>query len=190
MDALGMLMTLSGVAWVNAERSHTGSDDRAHPHFRRGIALAFLAAACQAIGFYFSKRGIGAGDLPGDELPAQSAAYLRMVFGTMGMAPIILAYLARSDAARAAGRARRIGSVRGGIALACCGAFVGPFLGVWSSLVAIGRTPSLGVAQTMCSLSPVLILPVVAWLHRERVSPRAAAGAVIAVAGAAVLFIT
>jgi drug/metabolite transporter (DMT)-like permease len=56
------------------------------------------------------------------------------------------------------------------------------------SLVASDRAP-LGVAQTLCSLPPILILPVVVWVHKERVSARAVVGAVIAVAGTALLFV-
>ncbi len=63
----------------------------------------------------------------------------------------------------------------------------GPFLGVWMSLVASDRAP-LGVAQTLCGLSPVFILPFAALIHKERVSPRAVLGAVVAVGGSAVLF--
>lgn len=190
-DLIGVALTLGGVAWVTAERSHTSDDDRSHPHERRGLLLALLAAACQAVGFLFSKKGIGVGVLPeAEQLAPQAATYIRMVFGAIGMAPILMAYLARNEAKREAARARRTGRRSTGVLLACCGAVVGPYLGVWMSLVAIGRTPSLGVAQTMCSLSPVLILPFVILLHRERVSARAAVGAAIAVAGAALLTLT
>lgn len=191
IDFFGVALTLAGVAWVTAERPHTRADDTAHPHERRGLMLALLAAACQAVGFLFSKKGIGIGVLPEEQqLDAQAATYIRMVFGAVGMAPILMAYLARSDARHAAARARRSGSRAAGIALSCAGAVVGPYLGVWMSLVAIDRTPSLGVAQTMCSLSPVLILPFVVLLHGEKVTARAAAGAAVAVAGAALLTIT
>jgi len=44
-----------------------------------------------------------------------------------------------------------------------------------------------GVAATLTSLSPVFILPAVAWLERERITWRAVAGAVVAVTGVAVL---
>jgi drug/metabolite transporter (DMT)-like permease len=91
---------------------------------------------------------------------------------------------------RAAGRAdRRIGSKRVGYAFVVCGAMVGPYLGVWMSLVACDLAP-LGIAQTLCSLSPIFILPFAVVIYREPISPRAAIGAVIAVSGAAMLFLT
>ena len=68
------------------------------------------------------------------------------------------------------------------------GAIAGPFLGVWMSLVAADRAP-VGVAQTLCSLTPVFILPVLMLLHKERISARAALGAAVAVLGTALLFV-
>ena len=75
---------------------------------------------------------------------------------------------------------------RSGLMFTFAGAFFGPFLGVWMSLVSADLAP-LGVAQTLCSLSPILILPVVAVVDRERVSIRAVLGAFVAVAGVGIL---
>lgn len=68
------------------------------------------------------------------------------------------------------------------------GAVVGPYLGVWMSLTAMDHIP-LGIAQTLCSLSPVLILPVVAVIYKERVTRRAVLGAGLAVAGSVLLIV-
>jgi drug/metabolite transporter (DMT)-like permease len=56
------------------------------------------------------------------------------------------------------------------------------------SLEAADKVP-LGVAQTLCSLAPVLILPAARLVHHERISPRAVVGAFLAVAGVALLFL-
>jgi len=45
----------------------------------------------------------------------------------------------------------------------------------------------VGIAQTLCSLSPVFILPFAAKLHKERIGPRAIFGSIVTVAGVAVL---
>jgi drug/metabolite transporter (DMT)-like permease len=68
------------------------------------------------------------------------------------------------------------------------GAFFGPFLGVSLSLTAAQRIPT-GVAQTIMSIVPVLIIPFVILIHHERVSLRAVAGAVLAVVGVGILFL-
>lgn len=191
LSGVGIAVTLSGVVWVVLERPATPRDALAHPHFNRGIVLAFLAAGCQAGGLLLSKKGIGHGLLPVDEhLPAQSATLVRMVFGAAGVAPILAVYgWRRNGAAHAASKLRRSGRARVGYALTLCGTVVGPYLGVWASLVAVDRTPLLGVAQTLLCLPPVLILPISIFLLKERVSRRAAIGAAIAVGGAALLFL-
>ena len=78
--------------------------------------------------------------------------------------------------------------MRSGLLFTAGGAVVGPFLGIWMSLLACDRAP-LGVAQTLCSLPPVFILPFAHLVHKEHVSGRAVLGAFVAVSGVAVLFL-
>lgn len=187
----GIALTLGGVAWVTLERRPEGDATMApHPHMRRGVALATFAAASQAAGFMLSKKGMGHGVEGAVALAPQSATLVRMAFGALGMIPILALYgLRRGSEAHGSARARRAGSASAGAMLAATGAVTGPFLGVWCSLIAIDRVP-LGVAQTLCGLSPVLILPAAVWIFKERVSPRAAMGALVAVAGSALLFLS
>jgi drug/metabolite transporter (DMT)-like permease len=55
------------------------------------------------------------------------------------------------------------------------------------SMIAADRTENVAVAQTLCSLAPVLIVPVVAVVYRERISLRSILGTLLAFAGAAML---
>ena len=73
------------------------------------------------------------------------------------------------------------------MALITLGAFTGPYLGVSLILLAV-QYISTGVAQTIAAIIPVLIIPFVIVLYRERVTWRATLGAIIAVAGVALLF--
>mgnify|MGYP004449105343 CR=1 FL=1 len=191
---LGITMTLAGIFWVILERppsSAAGKTDLGHnPHATRDEVLALIAAVCQAVGFLLSKRGMGHG-LDGDvaRLTPQAATFVRMIFGGLGMAPILLFYwLHRKSPRRDRARGKRIGSRNVGYMFTVMGAIVGPYLGVWMSLTAMDRIP-LGIAQTLCSLSPVLILPVVAVVYKERVSRRAVFGAALAVAGSVLLIV-
>ena len=190
----GVVVTVGGVAWVVLERKPmTRVGAEAHPpHLARGIGLALFAALMQAIGAMLSKRGMGHGiyEDPAQHMTAQAASFVRMVFGALGMIPIVAWYFAvhRRHPKHAERRSRRIGTPVGGYALAAGGAVVGPFLGMWMSLVAFDRTPSLGVAQALCSLSPVMILPFAVLIEKERLTARAFLGAAVAVAGAAWLF--
>ncbi|MEO0511380.1 MAG: DMT family transporter [Planctomycetota bacterium] len=187
-DALGMALTLGGVAWVILERDPTLADKQQHPHFRRGVVLALIGAATQAAGLFMSKKGIGHGLVPADQhVGVQAATYIRMVFGALGMVPWIAFYAARrGSAAHASSKARRVGKPGAGYALTAAGAVVGPYFGVWASLIAGDRLP-VGIAQTLLSLSPVMILPFAVFVQKEHVSARGVAGACLAVAGTAVL---
>lgn len=187
----GVLLTIGGVAWVVLERP-TGAAVVSREHRLRGFALALLAAACQAAGLMLSKRGMGHGWLPVEQhLPPQSATLIRMFFATLFMIPIIAHRARRGRAARMAPESELPPGQPGrgaGVMFACAGAIVGPYLGVWMSLVASDRAP-LGVAQTLCSLPPVFILPLAALLYGERITPRAVIGALAAIGGAALLFV-
>ncbi len=186
---LGIALTIAGVGWVVLERPQ-GEITRTTPRRARGIILAFVGSACQAGGLLLSKQGMGHGWLPEDQhLHPQAATLVRMVFAGLGVLPILALHSYRMRKRSAAGiRPTRTGSRRAGLVFSGCGAVVGPYLGVWMSLVAADRVP-LGIAQTLCSLAPIFILPVVVVLYGERVGPRAWVGAVIAVAGCAVLFL-
>jgi len=184
----GMLLTIGGVAWVVLERPAPGSA-LVKSNRVRGVLLALAAAAFQAGGYLLSKQGIGHGWLPREQhMPPQTATFIRMFFAAIFVFPLIglaarLRIGVRGNLAPIDQRERRVGYV-----YTLCGSLVGPFLGVWLSLVASDRV-KLGVAQTLISLTPVFILPLVVWVYKERVSLRAVLGACIAVAGTALLFL-
>lgn len=186
---LGMAMTVGGVAWVVLERQPSATE-QARASWGAGLMLAFVAAACQAGGLLLSKQGMGHGSLPAEQhLDPQAATLVRMVFAGLGMVPIVAGRFYRERKRRAAGLSSGLCGSRGtGFLLAGCGAIVGPFLGVWMSLVASDRAP-LGVAQTLCSLPPVFILPFMVFIHGERIGVRAVVGAIVAVGGSALLFL-
>jgi drug/metabolite transporter (DMT)-like permease len=68
------------------------------------------------------------------------------------------------------------------------GSIVGPFLGVWLSLVAI-QTTYVGIASTLMALTPVIMLPVVKWGFKEHVSKWAVGGTLVSLAGVAIIFL-
>ena len=68
------------------------------------------------------------------------------------------------------------------------GAIFGPFLGVWLSQVAIKHSPT-GIAATILSTTPIFLIPVSAWVEGERPTVKAVTGAMVAVAGVALLFL-
>lgn len=184
-----IVLVIGGVAWVISERPRHAYQEPGR-HVGRGVLLAFVAAACQAGGLLFSKQGMGHGWASAEEfIRPQTATLIRMVFAGVGVLPILCLHAyRRRRRGSLVGAPARARSRRAGFAFAAAGAVVGPFLGVWMSLVASDRAP-LGIAQTLCSLPPVFLLPFAALLHKEHISLRAILGAFIAVGGVALLFV-
>lgn len=192
LSLAGMALTISGVAWVVAERPAKTAD--AQPHSRRdlsrGVTFALLAAFCQAAGLMLSKRGIGHAWLPdAQHLRPEQASLIRMTFAAGGALIMLALSRARSASSSSSSLTPEAGraALLPGVLLACLGGILGPTLGATASLFACNKAP-VGVAQTLLSLSPVFMLPFVPWFEKERVSWRAVAGAFIAVAGTALLF--
>lgn len=171
----GMVITVGGTLWVLWEEKGNGTITRSR-HHARGIAFAVLAALCQAIGFIIAKPAI-TGDGAIDPLPATLIRVAAAVVGfwaigfMSGKIPRILADFKNTKA-----MLQTLG-----------GAVTGPFIGIWLSLVALKLLPA-GIAATLISTMPVVILPMVILVNKEKVSWRAAVGAAIAVAGVAILF--
>ena len=68
------------------------------------------------------------------------------------------------------------------------GSFFGPFLGVSFSLLAVQHTQA-GIAATIMSIVPVLIIPPAIFIFHEKVNWKEIIGAIITVAGVAIFFI-
>jgi drug/metabolite transporter (DMT)-like permease len=188
LGCLGIALTVGGVGWVVLERP-AGPTPWASGRRARGVMLAVFAAICQAGGLLLSKQGMGHGWLPTEQhLRPLSATLVRMSFAAVGMVPFVLFYWMRERRERAAGVYPVARAWRAGLLFAFAGAFGGPFLGVWMSLVAADHAP-VGVAQTLMALPPVLILPLARVIYKEHISVRAVLGAVVAVGGVALLFV-
>ena len=169
-----MGVVLAGVAWVVLERPNGEDYARSSPDRRRGILLAIISAAMMAFGYVLSKDGIG-------DYDAVAATLIRVLAALPGYA-LLLTLWRRWPAILTAVRYRRI------MAILTFGAIVGPFVGVAFNMIAL-RNCSTGVVATIVATMPVLILPFSIFLHHEKVSFRALAGAVIAVAGVALLML-
>ena len=171
---VGMLVTLAGICWVVLEQPET--DGNGPVHARRqlafGILLALLAAVGQAIGGVAAKQGIG-------DYDAFAATFIRTI-GALAGYVVLTTLLRRWPAILVA--------VRNGPAMRTVtfGSFVGPFVGVALYMVAL-RHCHVGVVITITYMMPVMILPFSIFLYHEKVSLRAAAGAILSVVGIAIM---
>ncbi len=68
------------------------------------------------------------------------------------------------------------------------GSIIGPFLGITFSLIAISNT-KVGIAATLMSTMPIIMLPIVKYYYKEKLSFISIFGAFIAVIGIAILFL-
>jgi drug/metabolite transporter (DMT)-like permease len=173
LDWLGMTLTLSGVAWVIAERRPANGGDQPSGISRAGIVLGTIGALGQAGGLVLSKYGMRGYD-------PFASTHIRIIAGIVSFSILFLII---------GWWPRVIGACRDRAAMASTtlGAVFGPFLGVSLSLVAIKYTET-GVAATIMALVPVLIIPPAVLIMKETVSPRAILGSLVAVAGVALLF--
>jgi drug/metabolite transporter (DMT)-like permease len=166
----GIAVTLAGVAWVVLER---GAGERTS-ETGRGVALGIVAAVCQGVGLVLAKLGMA-----GEVLPL-AAAWTRLLVATL-VIWLALALARRLRVADLAAAVRTAGRPVLG------GAFFGPFLGMWLSLVAAAYA-DVGVAATIMATNPVLVIPLVMRTEGYRPSARALVGTAVTVAGVALLF--
>lgn len=173
---VGIIITVTGVGWVVLERSandtSTGSERR--EEIRKGILLGLLAAFCQAVGLILAKSGMG------DTVTPIAATLLRMVSGWIGIALLVTVKREWKNL---------IGAFDDGKAIALTGAgtIVGPFLGVWLSLVSVRYTET-GVAATLMGLTPLIVIPWAHLIFKEKISARVWIGTCVAVVGTALIF--
>jgi drug/metabolite transporter (DMT)-like permease len=169
---LGMGVTLAGVLWVVLERREGDEHPHTRDQLRRGVLLALVATIVQAEGMVLAKQGTS-------EYDPAALALIRILGAVIGYL-VLITVLGRWRAMTEAAKQRRTMTILAG------GTIVGPCLGVTTLMIAFQGCHE-GVVTTILATTPVMILPFSIFLYGERVSLRALGGAVVAVAGVAVL---
>jgi drug/metabolite transporter (DMT)-like permease len=172
----GIFVTLGGIAWVTAEREFHTNNMKTHGSKAIGVLLGLGGAAGQAIGLVIAKKV-----LVESEITPLLATFARMVAAGI----IIWGY---ATVRGQIGSTFAVLKERVVWLAVTAGAVLGPFIGVWLSLVSVKHIEA-GVAATIMATVPVLVLPMVVLVYRERVSVRAVLGAIVAVGGVAMLFL-
>jgi len=179
MNWVGMIVTLSGISIVILKREKHEKDSTKKRKITtnysiKGLLLALGGAAGQGVGLVLSKKGMGNYD-------AFAASHIRVITGMIGFALIILF----------TGRYGKVWNAlqhKPAMKRVALGSVFGPFLGVSFSLIAIQHTQA-GIAATIMSIVPVLIIPPAILLFREKVNWKEILGAVITVGGVAIFFL-
>jgi drug/metabolite transporter (DMT)-like permease len=178
---IGIAVTLTGVFVVILEREEASQERPLSKKVKMwGTTLGLIGAIGQGTGIVLAKKGMLL--YPDITLDVTlSATLIRMIVGSIFIW-IIVIFAGRSFELRKALRNRR------GMTETTAGAFIGPYIGVTLSMVAVLYTHA-GVAQTLMSLMPVFIIPVIWVLYRQRTSWRGILGAVVAVVGVGILLL-
>lgn len=211
MAYVGMAVTLVGIAitiLAKKEPEKEGAKQSAGLKLRlplKGILYATGAGVGQGCGLVLSKVGMrhyeasiaaaGIGDLS-TFVPAGSWLHIplgtvmpfssTMIRGLMGIVGFSIALLLFTPK----GGQQLVSAVKDRRSMLCalCSSFFGPCVGVSLSLMATLYT-STGIAQTIMSLTPILIIAPAAFLFHQRVTFREVLGAVISVVGVCFFFL-
>jgi drug/metabolite transporter (DMT)-like permease len=171
-EILAISTVIAGIVWVISERRSNGQKKN---HYTIGILCGIGGALGQALGLILSKKGLA------NDYSALSGNIIRVFVASCILWSITLAR------GRVRGTIRQLHDTKGSMALVG-GAFCGPFLGVWLSLVAVQNT-YVGVASTLMALPPIFLIPLSHWFFKERISLGAIIGTIIAVVGVALIFL-
>jgi len=172
MAIAGISITFAAIIWVVSEK-HDKEKIRGSKSV--GVLLGFIAALGQGIGVILAKIGLTNG------IDSLSATLLRMLPAAIGLWGLALV----TGHAKSAVIAMRD---KTSALLLLGGAVFGPYIGVWLSIVAVKYTEA-GIASTLLSTVPILLIPMEFIVHRRKPSLRAIVGTMLAVAGIAMIFL-
>jgi drug/metabolite transporter (DMT)-like permease len=178
-NLLGMTITLSGIVIVILKRERSEVNGVISRKIKsnysiQGVLLALGGAMGQGAGLVLSKKGMG-------DYDAFSASQIRVLTGIVGFI-FVLTFMNRWP--RFAAALKNIPAMK----RITLGAFFGPFLGVSFSLLAVQHTQA-GIAATLMSITPVLIIAPAVFLFKEKINWKEILGAVITVIGIAFFFL-
>ena len=166
----GILLTVSGVAWVVTERVPTESRSI---DLLRGIGFGIMAAIALSLGAVLSRAVLAT-----TSISSLWAALLRLIGGVLILLPWVWHRQKRTIRVTLSLRI---------IAAVFFAAFAGTFLGIWLQQTAIKFTAA-GIALTLTNTSPLFVIPIALCLG-ERVSYRAILGVAVSLCGVAVLLL-
>ncbi|MBI9012361.1 MAG: DMT family transporter [Clostridiales bacterium] len=172
IQIIGMFVTLTGIAIVILVKDSGNKVKLSHPV--AGILLAFGGAFGQALGYIIGKFGL-------ENYDAFAATQIRLIAGIIGFSILFTIrgnWKSFFDAFKE----------KHAMAYITLGSFFGPFLGISLSLLAIQHT-NPGVASTLTSITPVLLIPVAIFIRKETVHFKEFLGAMVAISGVALIFL-
>ncbi|HTY11821.1 MAG TPA: DMT family transporter [Bacteroidota bacterium] len=171
----GIVVTTAGIALVVA--SNQTNEEANVKLTRAGLLYGSLGALGQGAGLVFARLAFVEGDINGFV-----ATFIRIAASIVILLPLTLATGRFKNPIAAFRKDKRA------LMLTIGGAIFGPYLGITFSLIAIMYT-KVGIAATLIATVPILMLPLVRIIYKEKLTWHAIAGACVAVGGVAILFL-
>jgi drug/metabolite transporter (DMT)-like permease len=181
LSILGIAVTLTGIIVVLLE-SEVKPEEKQVEKKRKtwGLFFALIAAMATGFGIVLSKKGMYY-DASVVMNPA-SAALIQM------MLAVPFVWMCTLFAGRLP-ELRAVVKDRVGIKYTILGTLIGAFAGMMLCMVAVANAPA-GIAQTLMSLAPILIIPVARIVYKNKIGWRGVFGAIVSLIGVAILFLT
>ena len=175
LGLIGMIVTLVGIFIVLSEKNK--SLEAKYKMSFIGFFNGFMGAVGQAGGLVFAKLAFDQGDINGFV-----ATFIRIISSIIIFLPVLLIFRKYDNPLKTyKNNIKALGSTLGGT-------FFGPYLGITFSMVAVANT-NVGIAATLMATMPVLMLPLVKYIYKDKLGWKAIIGAFVAVAGVAILFL-
>lgn len=170
----GIIVTFTGILMVLLQKSE--SKNRTTKSLL-GVVFAFIAAVGQGSGLIYAKLAFNLGEINGF-----FATFVRLT------ASFVVFYPFFRFTNRLNNPIQKLKENKKGLIFSLIGAFIGPYLGITMSLIAVKHT-HVGIASTLMSTVPVLMLPLVYFYYKEKLTINSILGAFITVLGVAILFL-
>jgi drug/metabolite transporter (DMT)-like permease len=172
---LGISVTVLGIALVIFKREERPASNYKIDY--NGIFYAVIGAVGQAVGLIFAKYAFNEGEINGF-----LASFVRIASAVIIIYPMVIVTKRFREPVKVFMKDKK------GFLFTLIGAVFGPYLGITFSLISITHT-KVGIAATIMATVPILMLPLVHFYYKEKLSWISIAGAFIAVGGVAIIFL-
>ncbi len=172
---VGIFVTMIGIAVVVFKREEKPTSNYRIDYF--GILYAVIGAAGQAVGLIYAKFAFNEGAVNGF-----LAGFVRILNAFIIFYPLAIITNKFKKPIHIFSNDRKA------LLFTLIGSIFGPFLGITFSMISITYA-KVGIASTLMSTMPIIMLPMVRFYYKEELSWISIAGAFVAVAGIAVLFL-
>lgn len=169
---LAIIITLIGITCVILSRSKNTLKKR---HYTIGLLCGVGGAFGQALGLILSKQGLA------NNFPALDGNIIRIFIAAITVWLFSLFHGTIPTTFRA------LKDQKAALTMST-GALLGPFLGVWLSLIAVQLT-YVGIASTLMALPPVFLIPLSYLVFKEKITLATILGTIVTIIGVALIFL-